>query len=642
MAMSVHHITHKQMCISAGKLDIISYLPMEIEHDLHDSHYERVCMAPRDKVDEQKWSLGYDHYALISKYIYDYKTAVNFVKVCSRTSGLFHMHKNLGVNIKDMSDWPKMQTHVIYTDREEGIPFFNKDVNKCLFGTYHSFRTYFNNNVFFYYHFSLKKFIVLFSERIFPVEFIDIITAFIKVLQDNINGHDNEKTVFSIGNGKHIKFANETRMHFYADRIKINFLMVHQNVYRSCMKAAHENKGLILAIKMYKIISAVITGYIKPLSDMFFKIDNTYSTKVTLCGVQLPYIHNTYTGYEDDSILEGIFKAAKKIDSIYSVTTACPLSVSTVKRMYEQNRLHDIDIDKTILVLKVESYASGYKKQFNMVYLPKAYFNHIIIRCSDMIVPINLTTYYIKGTSDIISTLENRIIEFYEAEDSRMIKFHNVVEHTLSSDSRFYFSFCQKYKSMRFISAIEVYSIDGSSYMAGSTTKKIEYAKELAKEDLSLLALKYGYKTEYCSGSYEEGFIYDDKCTVTKEVGVLMAVYGFEKKDIRSIVYDKHITHDFCMYGGDYILKVDSLPRGDYAQTDYDYPEDMMYFYVDGTFMTLAEVLEKGDAKMIKTIEDTREQDHLLEFIISGKSEDMLMSEEDDEDYHDDDVIEID
>ena len=146
MAVSVHHITHKQMCISAVKLDIISYLPMEIEHDLHDSHYERVCMAPRDKVDEQKWSLGYDHYALISKYIYDYKTAVNFVKVCSRTSGLFHMHKNLGVNIKDMSDWPKMQTHVIYTDREEGIPFFNKDVNKCLFGTYHSFRTYFNIN----------------------------------------------------------------------------------------------------------------------------------------------------------------------------------------------------------------------------------------------------------------------------------------------------------------------------------------------------------------------------------------------------------------------------------------------------------------------------------------------------------------
>ena len=148
------------------------------------------------------------------------------------------------------------------------------------------------------------------------------------MLQDNIGGHNNEKNIFSVGNGKTIKFTNETRSRFPSERINVNFLMVHQNVYRECMKAAHENKGLILAIKMYKIISAVITGYIKPLSDMFFKIDNTYSTKVTLCGVELPYIHNTYTGYEDDTILEGIFKAAKKTDSIYSVTTACPLSMS--------------------------------------------------------------------------------------------------------------------------------------------------------------------------------------------------------------------------------------------------------------------------------------------------------------------------
>lgn len=287
---------------------------------------------PRDKVYD-KWSLDYNHYAIISKYIYDNETLVNLTKVCTRASAPFNMNKNLSVNIVYPEDWYKLYTHVIYTDRKEGIvDFINGASRKEYAGTKQSFYNYFSGLLCIKVTFKngVSDISPVFSTVYLPKQILDLLLQFMQKF-------------------KNVNIAYELSIfHIFKDFCKRKLLSVHQliDMYdKASMKMTQrndlekmlniQNKGIVFCIKVNKLLCAILSLilYIKDMFDLkgvnVFKRGNL--KYVDIDGISFPLVEHYHSTIDGCDMLSEVINNISPVCTLSTSTSLCAIDINMIK-----------------------------------------------------------------------------------------------------------------------------------------------------------------------------------------------------------------------------------------------------------------------------------------------------------------------
>lgn len=526
----------------------------------------------------QKWTLGYDHYSLLSKYIYDYHTLVNFIKVCTRTTAPFNLPSNLGVNIEDPNDWKKLNKHLIHTDRTVYNPFFIQGVEKAFTGSYLSFRQYLTSTV--YILFAKERsdlpVTLVYGDKVFPTELIDIINS----------GLEQSKEIF----------YKETRFCQIEDHIAI-----YKRKYDKAPFKAISWERLEELTKGKNVYARSLDLY-----DLFRHIfsyvqKQIYDDKVVIGGISFPRCHMTvnldivYPDGTTNGKIATVIRKSRLCFERHSVSPCCDIDLIELS--------HIIYTDKgttykcgfvfswlpikvvEIVVVNLVAYNHNHRDDFTVVVMDRRLYNSIIARDSSFIEPINNRYSYYKNTNVIISYLGGNMI------------LDTLLEEIKSLDSKFSDS------KSRFITDLYIYQtdLDHIGEVIDGFTGECTYV-------MPLLGLKYNYierksDYKYYVSTIQEEIFYEH----------IRDLFKVKVEDIKTLKIDDNITRQFVIFNDDAIIACDILKP---SPKDNDKLDKAVAFYTDDGIIYYTECIgTKYDYLIQKSI---GEGNYILEYLING------------------------
>lgn len=401
---------------------------------------ERVFIKPRDRQYE-KWTLSYDHYALLSKYIYDYKTLINFVRVCTRTTAPFNMHCNLGVNIKYPEDWSKLHTHVIHTDRKIEYPFFIDAKIKKYDGSLKSFGKYLDSGI----YVVLEKLArganlkVLFYEKFFPKELITLVNSYIIAFYNRIHK-------CCTGN----QFYN-TRKKTCIDVNKVDLLLQ----YDTCGYAvvSRDDIKVVIADAMKDkgknvhrlLVSDIMSSIIEDISY----IDTDHNT-LKVRDINLP-LRTTNMDLQSVDLgrLANIVTGSRILFERHSKCTICGISTDNImyetkskitqpKYLLESGLAMNNNFDKdhaSLCIANMACFSNSTRRDFIVVSLCRPLYMYVAKRDVEYLEPIGEYSCYYKGTNIIVTYCRIRSYLFEVVEDIKLLDRRMPKEHESPYDS---------------------------------------------------------------------------------------------------------------------------------------------------------------------------------------------------------------
>lgn len=598
---------------------------------------------PRDKVYD-KWSLGYDHYAIISKYIYDERSLANFTKVCTRTSAPFNMNMNLSVNIKHPEDWSKLYTHVIYTDRESGISdFITGATRREYFGTKLSFYNHFNGLLCIKVNFKagVSYIAPVFSTVYLPIQILSLLLQFMHRFSTVNIAYD--LSMFRI----------------FKDFCKRKLLSVHQllGMYdRAPMKMSQrsdlekmlniQNRGVIFCVKVNKLLCAVLSLVLN-IKDIFnlknvtlFNRGNT--SYVDLDGISFPTVASDKSVVDDCSILSEITHNITPVCTIESSTLLCGIDINMVKlivkymdklaleksqleqvnNFYENYRfkrmnrinspilmndlLYKLNEYKKVIMFDMESFNENYRDKFHVVLLPTEQMNNFILKNKDDIDPINDKYLYVKGTNIIVGYITvdkaTKYVDIFEC-------FNSVLNLDCITSKQIT---CNKWK--RYITKIAIYDVinEHKIYVDG---RYIDIDDEIVRLErkISLLCLKYGYMIDIGHmRQYDHALSFQD---IERETRVISTRYSSAYvKSITELVYEPLFLRQFTMFYGSCIIKM-GFPNNWIGRV---YGDDVLYISTPRGFINYRECYRSEDATVQQCLKCNINSNFVLYYLVTG------------------------
>lgn len=525
----------------------------------------------------QKWTLGYDHYALLSKYIYDYHTLVNFIRVCTRTTAPFNLPSNLGVNIEDPNDWKKLNKHMIHTDRTVYNPFFIQGVEKAFTGSYLSFRQYLTSTVYIMFAKGKSDLTVslIYGNKVFPTELIDIIA----------NGLEQSKEIF------YKKPCCKTEHKIAIYKYKYDKAPFKAISWERLEEMSKGKRVSAISLDMYDLFRHIFNRVQKQI----------YDDKVVVGGISFPRCHmsvNLDIVYPDGTTngkISTVIRKSRLCFERHSVSPCCDIDLIELS--------HTIYTDKgttyrcgfvfgwvpnrevEIVVVNLVAYNHNRRDDFTVVVMDRRLYNSIIARDSSFIEPINNRYSYYKNTNVIISYLGGNMI------------LDTLLEEIKSLDSKFSDS------KSRFITDLYIYQtdLDHIGEVIDGFTGECTYV-------MPLLGLKYNYierksDYKYYVSSIQEEIFYEH----------IRDLFKVKVEDIKTLKIDDNITRHFVIFNDDAIIACDILKP---SPKDNGKLDKAVAFYTDDGIIYYTECIgTKYDYLIQKSI---GEGNYILEYLING------------------------
>lgn len=574
---------------------------------------DQIFIKPRERVYE-KWTLGYDHYALLSKYIYDYTTLINFVKVCTRTTAPFNMHMNLGVNIEYPEDWKKLQTHVIHTDREIHYPFFADVKTKKFDGTLKSFRDYLDS----YVYVVLEKLNrgtnvkILFYDKFFPKELITLFNRYIIAFYNRIYSCYISNKMFNIRRNTHVNLKKfDLLLHYdlcgYAmvsrDDIKVQISEV--------LKCDDKSK-VVHHIKLYEIMNSIV-------EDIAYTDVN--NSALVLCNITLP-LRTSHFNLQDVDFgkLNDIVKHSRVLFEAHSKCTLCDISFDNilydVKNKVKQsdyllekglalNSTRDYD-NVSFCVANLICFSNTTRHDFKVIVLCQRLYMYVTWRDNLSLEPIGEYACYYKGTNIIVTYCKINSYLFEVIEDIKLLDKRICPEHEIS---------CDKYGDQhnddiklktRFVTDLYVNQVAIEDFNKENEESLNDFSKLI-----SFITLKYNYILK--NNTSMNCTVNDNICKLYQENvrnNLMEGTY-----DIKDMFIDDYIKDCFDVFNNMLIIsnKIDCEWYNDKLN------DDDVLLYINGEIHTVNECI---DSEYVKRL--VKQGNPLVKYIVTKDNKFMF------------------
>lgn len=555
------HKDNDSICLNENKIDVMENKTM---------NFDITKIECRSRKVEYKWTLGFNEYSLITRYINDIKSCVNFKRVCTRTNCMFNLPSNMGLNVYDPDDWKKLQTHIIHTDIEMGITDFIDNMNHKLTGNHLSFYKYFNKEILLYIGGYSSHYTLLYIGGVFPSGIVKLIKDYIKYKGSKLycgifsnldmNSIDKDKLMEKFNSGT--KFITNEKFGLYIKSAKRDYKnkLIKYNVYNMLQNIFSDIDFINGYVSLKEIPNFVYENYIS-----FNTID------IPICDVNSDYI--------DSYVLEKIFKCSKLIRSFTAKTCIEDVSLMRYNFEFPENLDSNIDDavkhpDTSIFVIQVESFIDKveYHKtigkddkinrgRYTVIFLPTLLYNYIQVRYYDLVEPITVEYYYIKDT--------NIICGFNKVDSYTKDRVN--LKHLIDCAKDIEGINCNYIK--RFVVDVSVFTII-DQFAAIDKDFPIDHIKYGPS---SLLKLKYGYKVPSMI-SRLDGDSY------------LALMYHLEKMPITSLTIQAPLSKILVPFGFKCVIKstisTDVISINEHKVCDND-----MYFYSHGKMVPYKQYL---------------------------------------------------
>lgn len=601
------------------------------------AHMEQIFKKPRPKKDIQKWTLGYDHYALISKYIYDPVSLYRFTRVCTRTSAPFNMLQNLSTNIVDYGDFPNIRTHVIYTDRNRGVSDFMAGVSrKMYFGTRQSFRAYFKGILCIKITLPTEDeepgkiihhpVIPVFATVHVPEPFIRLVVDFLNACPglwtDNMIEADcNMHSTFERYIKKKIRYKCDTKaiMELY-DSSPIK--MSEQGDLDSCF---------LIFIKLDKIITSVVSSavYMKNLvkADYITTLKREGKQLISIGGIEIPAqcidITDRDFSYRIDPLMP-IFNSADLWSSLNSCTPLCGLDMDMVEvmRRYAGNAFDSTKKLKKneIAVFKLESYDGVFnvsekgvhRDVFYVILLPRLQMNYFIANNLDRIEPINSMFSHVKGTHVVVGYMTYETGSDYAWLADNFEIARNFDTHYGANCGRR--SGWNVKKDRRFVTGVDIYrmGMENKVVINGIITE-IDEDMASTRKRMSVLYMKYGY---FIGNDFvrclQTGV---DMRSVVRYTRELAERRGFTMRDIKTMAHDAAVMRQFVLYSDSCLIRAD-FPTEWLGRT---FDDDAAYIQTPLGLLTYRQCKTSRDTRVTDILIECMNMNEILFYLVTGR-----------------------
>lgn len=522
--------------------------------------------------DEKKWTLGYNDYMIISSYLPDTISRINFTRVCTRTRGAFIRPSNLGVNITDSSYWEMLTTHIIHTDMEPGINRFLPTAKfKRLAGNHMSLETYLDQDIIiFKKKYSEPRLVSI--EGNLPEEIIDLVHKYMAYKEEDLHCGWYIDTISESARKDIIELYNRSRQ-FVGPRLFNAYITLSQ----------WRDDGDVYKHNVYRMIRKMLND--KTFMDMVSEertITRSYNTEhyITINNIDFP-VYSHVDDYVDVEMLAPVFRSSTKIMSgrIKLPLESLEQTVQGQKMSEECIDLynnHFLTNDNAIFVTMVVSCHintdrttgenSYVKTEYTVVSLPLLLFNFFQVAYPELIDPFTESFYYIKGTS-VLCTYTHT--DYNAVDITRFDPFYEMTTSSVYPES-LRFRHLKKY-----IVGVDVYRLDNIMAVIPSDFD----TEHISNRVLELLGLKYNYVSHYNTRALEKRFVYEH-------------LYDIKKHDIFDFVMEPQIVQALapnCLFKFVEIGAIDLLGHCIRKNKLHDYS---MIFYIDGHIVPFVQYLD--------------------------------------------------
>lgn len=573
---------------------------------------DNIFIKPRDRIDPKPWSLGYNHYAIISKYIYSDRDLAALTMVCTRSTAPFNLHQNLSVNVRYPSDWWKINTHVIYTDRDIPYAHFIQDATKMYKGSMYSFYKYLDASIYIMVKRIDKTYDtkVLFYDRPFPTELISIIDAYLKAYNYRlyVSITSTDVTVKDIDRDKLYD------MYATAQKKVISITQLEE----VCVSLDDKDTNII-AVKIADIITDILYDGKDIMIGTTKVFDKGDDSTVTINGIHFPAFkgHGYINELKDMAVVNEIIPLCTHRDSFFPTTSLCGISADVLRQdtiHYELEDKTDVLYNKNLRIMKRKVVVFSmwcykpvgeevHSHHFYVVYLPIPLYNIIVLNHLKQVDPINDKYVYVKGTNVIISR--------FGKEECMYDMLSNTLKLDCNMDTDY-----ESIKGTRFIDYIEVMDTDELDF-TGTNNRKIDIYEGMYDDKISMLNAKYGY---VLSRKYLD--FYNFTVRAMPDMDVIKEISGIDwigTLPIDSLVYDTAITTFFRVFNGGCAISTSISSRWSEGEVDDNtecmYTKDGVKTYsqclLEERYYSLLSSLIKDDFVLYYLIFGNNDFDHV-------------------------------
>ena len=564
---------------------------------------QEIFINPRNRKNPKKWSLDYNHFTILSKYIYDYKSLVNYMKVCTRTSGALNMKKNLSVNIAYPEDWWKLQTQVIYTDREISYPYFMKGIdNKEYFGTHSSFHSYLKGSMYL-----LCKDVtgddinLLFIDAYLPNEMIQVIASYAV--------SSAQMTLFRCYMNISASMVDIKKTDIMALYDNAWYKHIERDSLISYEKHIDGIKSIIIKVDIPSIFDEIANAsFSKTLYDRFVETPIREGKHIYLLnGIKLPLYDDRW------NVGLSVLKYTTEAISFHAKTRLCGISIDKIevdtKVLQMSSGIRDlidrcyIIKDTMVVLLKMYDYdgLDNNRCTFTFAYLPNALYNAFMFDSYNDIEPLSDDYVHIKGTDIIVSRI---------SEERRL---YMILKQTITFDFDIdkYFML----KGSRFITDISIHIFDRDRYLADNKRASTFFQAGKANTRVSFLGLKYGYYADdRCLDNTR--YAVDFFTGIDSTFRAIQHDYGYSICNIKDIRYDNIIRDHVNINRGRFIVS-ERIPQEWMSEQIED---TMLFKSTYYGYMTYKDCINSGIEWLAELVRRyaTKENNFVLYYLLNG------------------------
>ena len=547
---------------------------------------QQVFNNPRNRVNPDKWTLGYDHYATISKYIYDYKSLINFMRVCTRTTAPLNLHENLSVNILDVNDWKKIQTHTIHTDLPNGRPLFMENVEyKKFTGNFRSFIKYIDAAI----YISCTPlgedecFNLVSCVKILPLELLEVVRCYIVISSKNI-----------------IRLTKNSSCYKYVDKNTMMEIYKRSPIKALTFESLTNNidKMKFFTCNLSTIIQQVVCFNIKcQFYDRFYaNIKREGKDVFELNKIIFPLYNVPFNDYVSKP-LESIIKVSTRKRYYRTKTALCDIGLNLLREITELLKDDGNEIvmkrdcfvthENNFTVFKMVCYNEKDDRKYRnfiVAFLPRGYYISTLFNHYYDLEPINNSCVWVKNTNVIISICGSKEYLYDLALNAIMVDRSDF-------DDMEYFS---KY---RFITDIVVYYIDKDKYLKENKGNEMFFDINFDYNSTDFLSLKYKYTVDSNKMDFDFYEIEKDD-NIFWKTRSLQHELGLEIQDIKTLKYSEDILDYFEIFYDRFIIKVE-VPE-DWSNVPLS--DDILCTSTKKGILTYVECLNSGSEEILKKV----------------------------------------
>lgn len=520
----------------------------------------------RPRQTEHKWTLGFNEYSMITRYINDVNSCVNFKRVCTRTNCMFNLPSNLGINVHDPTNWCKLQTHIIHTDIDIGITDFIEGAIHRLAGNHLSFYKYFSRDMLLYKGEFSTYYTILCINGFFPTDIIKLVRSYIKYKGKDLKRYMRSRVDTCSEDTERLlgKYTPDTSVKYVDDK-KI----------RCCLKKARLNSSTaLIECTLYNMMQAIFsdTAFMEQTAVVREVPNFRYERYIQLNNVDIP-VYKRDDSYTTTVALNSIFRCAQPVWSAAVKTCIEDLTLCNYNFEYigqNDNSIGDLlkAPANAVVVVQIESFIDKSDNHaaigkstteiprgtYTVVFLPTLLYNYVQVRHYGIVDPVANDCYYIKDTSTICSFNTASVDMRGIVSLNRLIKLATCIEGVTSRWIK------------RFVVGVDLYTVPDpeAAIDKGFCTRYINYQPNC------LLSMKYGYKVPTRSSSTDTTYMAD--------------IYKLERQPITDLVIQAPLSKIIMPFGFKCVVKA-KIINDVFSIKEHVVVDSDMYIYSHGHFV---------------------------------------------------------